>query len=235
MAFTGWVRRRWRWLAIGVPILLVVLVVGGTFVYIHFISPDAAPPLTFSSSTAADDARSALVGGTDGTWQATSESTVGYRVHEVLFGQDNEATGRTNAVTGRVGIAGTTVPTASFTVDMTKVSSDEAQRDGQFRGRIMQTSQFPTATFELSTPLSLPSVPADLVEITVPAAGKLTLHGVTNDVTFDVKARLNGSRLEINGTIPVHFSDYDISNPSGGPARVGGDGELEFLLVLQKA
>ena len=57
----------------------------------------------------------------------------------------------------------------------------------------MQTSDFPTSTFELTQPIQLQSIPANLQEVTVTATGKLTLHGVTKDVTVDLKARLNGS------------------------------------------
>jgi polyisoprenoid-binding protein YceI len=239
MSRTDVAKRRWLWLVIGVPIALVVLVVGGTFVYIHFIEGDPPPRLAFSSdppSASSDSSSSAapLVGAVDGAWNATNASVVGYRVKEVLFGQDNEAAGRTNAVTGALTIAGTTVDTAKFTVDMTKVTSDSGQRDGQFRGRIMETSQLPTSTFELTQPIQLPSIPANLQEISATATGKLSLHGVTKDVTVDLKARLNGSNLEVNGTIPITFADYNISNPSGGPAQVGSNGEIEFLLVFQK-
>ena len=239
MSVAAWAKRRWLWVAIGVPVLLVVLAVGGTFVYIHFIESDAPPPLAFSSVPASSDGDSAsaapLTGGVDGTWTASDSSVVGYRVKEVLFGQDNEAVGRTNAVTGDLTISATTVNTAKFTVDMTKVSSDSGQRDGQFRGRIMQTSQFPTSTFELTQPIQLPSIPANLEEISVKATGKLTLHGVTKDVTIDLKARLDGSNLDVNGTIPITFSDYGISNPSGGPASVGDNGQIELLLVFHRS
>jgi polyisoprenoid-binding protein YceI len=239
MSVTEWAKRRWLWLAIGVPVLLVVLAVGGTFFYIHFIESDPPPPLTFSSVPASSDGDSAsaapVARGADGTWTASESSVVGYRVKEVLFGQDNEAAGRTSAVTGDLTIAGTAVNTAEFTVDMTKVSSDSGQRDGQFRGRIMETSKFPTSTFELTQPIQLPSIPANLEEVSVKATGKLTLHGVTKDVTIDLKARLNGSNLEVNGTIPITFSDYGISNPSGGPASVGDSGQIELLLVFHKS
>ncbi len=237
MSVLGWAKRRWLWIVIGVPVLLVVLAIGGTFVYIHFIESDAPPPLTFSSVPADSGSASSdpLVGGVEGTWTASDSSVAGYRVKEVLFGQDNEAAGRTNAVTGDLTIAGATVNTAKFTVDMTKVTSDSGQRDSQFHGRIMQTSQFPTATFELTQPIQLGSVPANLQEISVKATGKLTMHGVTKDVTVDLKARLNGSNLEVNGTIPITFSDYNISNPSGGPASVGDGGQIELLLVFHKS
>jgi hypothetical protein len=57
---------------------------------------------------------------------------------------------------------------------------------------------------------------------------------VTNAVTVDLLARRNGATIEVNGTIPITFADYDIANPSGGPAQVGDDGEIEFLLVLTR-
>ena len=236
-------RRRWPWLLLIVPVALVIVVSAGTFVYIHFIAPDPAPRLKFSAvttttstpgaTTASDgNAASATV---DGTWKVGAGSRAGYRVSEVLSGQDNEATGRTTAVTGQLVISGTSVTTATFSVDMTKVASGEGQRDNQFRTRIMNTSQYPTATFALSSPIELTSLPANLAEITVKATGKLTLHGTTKEITIDLKARRNGANLEINGTVPITFSDYGISNPSGGPASVGDNGEMEFLIILNRA
>ena len=233
-------RRRWTWLLLIVPVGLAVVVFGGTLIYIHFIAPDPAPKLAFSgvassaSDPSAGDASATEAGAIDGMWNVSTGSTVQYRVHEKLNGLDNEATGTTTAVTGQLAMAGTTVNSASFTVDMTKVTSDEQQRDGQFRRRIMETGKFPTATFELTSPIALGSIPANLTEITVPVTGKLTLHGTTKTITFDLKARRNGAHLEANGTIPITFSDYNINNPSGGPANVGNSGDLEFLLIFAK-
>ena len=234
-------RRRWKWLLLIIPAALVILVVGGTFVYIHFIAPDPAPEPTFSrvspgasSASGAGDASATAVGAIDGTWNVSTGSFVQYRVQEKLNGQDNEATGKTTAVTGQLAMAGTAVGSASFSVDMTKVTSDEQQRDSQFRGRIMNTSTFKTASFALSSPIELTAIPDNLTEITVSATGQLTLHGTTKPVTFDVQARRNGAQLEVKGTIPITFSDYGINNPSGGPARVGNSGDLEFLLIFRR-
>jgi polyisoprenoid-binding protein YceI len=229
-----------RKLLLIVPITLVVLVAGGVLLYTKVIADDPPERLTFESgttvpgATTASSAGVAATGGIDGTWKVTSPSQAGYRAKEILFGQSVTAVGRTSDVTGEMTIQGTTVSTASFSVDMTTVKSDSNQRDGQFRGRIMETSQFPTATFTLSSPISVGSLPADKTETTVQAKGKLTLKGKTNDVTFDLKARRNGSTIEVNGTIPVRFPDYGIENPSGGPAQVGDDGEVEVLLVFTK-
>jgi polyisoprenoid-binding protein YceI len=229
-------KRRWKWLLVIVPVLILSVVLGGTFIYIHFIAPDPAPRRTLSSvpSSDAGDPSQTAAGAIDGTWKATDGSKAQYRVKEVLSGQDNEATGTSTGVTGQSEISGTTVGSASFTVDMKTFSSGESQRDGQFRNRIMETSQFPTSTFELTSPVQLTAIPDNLVPITVQATGKFTLHGVTKDVTIPISAQRNGSHLEINGTLPITFSDYNIDDPSGGPASVGDNGEMEFLLVLAK-
>jgi len=76
-----------------------------------------------SSDTTADSSAGA---GLDGTWTITDGSQVGYRVTEVLFGQDTEGVGRTSSVTGSIEISGTQVTSGSFEVDMTTVESDAA-------------------------------------------------------------------------------------------------------------
>jgi len=113
---------------------------------------------------------------------------------------------------------------------MTKVSSDRSQRDGQFQGRIMNTSTFPTSKFTLTKPIQLASLPAVGAQVTNQATGDLTLHGVTKSVTFPVTAQRSGSNLQVQGAIPITFADWNISNPSGGPATTSDNGSLEFLV-----
>ncbi len=36
--------------------------------------------------------------------------------------------------------------------------------------------------------------------------------------------------IQVVGNTPITFADYDIGNPSGGPASVGNSGTLEFQL-----
>ena len=60
------------------------------------------------------------------------------------------------------------------------------------------------------------------------------MHGVTREVTFELTAALNGSTFAAEAAIPITFSDYDIDDPSGGPASVGDDGTLEVLLVFER-
>ncbi|MEV0401140.1 YceI family protein [Actinoallomurus sp. NPDC050550] len=224
--------RNWkRLLLIGVAVA-VVLVVGGPFVYIHFFQDKAPAPLTVSASPQA--ATGAAVPA-DGTWKAASGSQAGYRVKEVLFGQNTEAVGRTNGVTGDLTIAGTKATKGSFTVDLTTVKSDKDRRDQQFQGRIMETAKYPKATFTLTEPIDLGSVPAVGAKINAKATGNLTLKAETRKVTFDVAAsRTAPGAFDVSGSIPVKFADWKIANPSFGPIQTQDNGQVEFLLKFTK-
>src|SRR5437588_8164825 len=108
---------RWAKLAISAFVLLVVVAVGGPYVYIHFIEGKAPAPLSVNTSTSPAAATSPQAPSSasssetssssiDGTWNVGSGSVVGYRVHETLLGQSNTATGRTSSVTGSLTVAG---------------------------------------------------------------------------------------------------------------------------------
>ncbi|MDQ1427782.1 MAG: hypothetical protein QOK39_1258 [Acidimicrobiaceae bacterium] len=241
MGVLGSIKRNPVQWAIGAVVLVAALIVGGVFV-IHKIEGKSAPPLSLSTaptvttvagsptSTAPSSSGDSSSG--DGVWKVSSGSTAGYRIKESLFGVSNTAVGRTTAVTGSITIAATAVTTGSFSVDLTKVTSDRSQRDGQFQGRIMDTSSFPTATFTLTQPIQLGTLPADGVQITANATGNLNLHRVTKSVTFPVTARRSAGTIQVNGSIPITFADYNISNPSGGPATTGDSGTMEFLINI---
>ena len=228
-------KQRWgRWL-IAAVVIVVTLVVGGPFVFFHFIEGPAPAPLSLSSegstTVPTGSSRSSGTPATvDGVWNVTSGSQAGYRVQEILFGQSHTAVGRTSAVTGNVTIAGTTVTEGRFSVDLTKVTSDQSLRDEQFQGRIMDTSSFPTATLVLTQPIRLATLPAEGVAVNEQATGTLTMHGTTRTVTFKLTARRSGGSIEVSGSIPITFADWNISNPSGGPAETGNTGTMEFLI-----
>lgn len=197
-----------------------------------------ATDTTAGSDTAAGSdtiAAAGAIDGVEGVWNITQESTLGYRVSEVLGGVDTEGAGRTTQVTGTLTIEATSATAAEFTVDMASITSDSDRRDGQFRDRIMSTDDFPTSTFVLTAPIDFGTIPADGEQITATATGELTLRGVTNPVTFEVTAQIDGGRLGVLGSIPVLFSEYEIPDPSNGFAVVKDNGLLEFVLVFERA
>jgi polyisoprenoid-binding protein YceI len=235
LAAPGRTRRRLTRGIVGAIVVVLLIVVGGPFVYFHFLQSDPPPPLTINDATVPTTAAGATRAPLAGTWKVADGSVVRYRIKESLLGQSGTAVGTTNSVTGTMTIAGTKVTAASFTVDMTTFHSDKSQRDGQFQGRIMDTAAFPTATFALSKPIELAPVPVEGAAKTYPATGKLTIHGTTNDVTFALDTKHTGNSIAVSGSHLITFSDYNIDNPSGGPASVGDSGTLEFLLVFTPA
>ena len=251
-------QRHWKKIVIGI-VVLVALVLGGSFLYAkvinqaddEFNNDDVLDRLNGTTtvvvdSTTGDTATdttepaestttAAAADGVDGTWTIGPESEVGYRVDETINGFATTANGRTNAITGTFVIAGTSVDSGDFTVDMTTFKSDESRRDGQFNGRIMSVDQFPTSTFVLTQPIDFGEIPADGVTITATATGDLTLRGVTKPVTFDVQATFANGRIGVLGQIPVVFADFGIPNPSIATISTEDNGLLEFVLIFDRA
>jgi len=223
-------RRRWWIIALGVVVALVVA--GGATWY--FVFRDDAPAEVSidraaesidgnDASTTATSGGAATGSGLDGTWNVDpaigsfsdfTSSFAGFRVQEELAGIGAKtAVGRTPKVTGTMTILGTTVPNASFEVDMTTLTTDDSRRDGAIRTQAIETARFPKATFVLTQPISLGSIPADGEQIEVDATGSLTLHGVTKTVTIPLQAQRKGDVIAVVGSLEVPFSDYSISQP----------------------
>jgi polyisoprenoid-binding protein YceI len=228
-----------NWIIAGI-VVVVVLAVGGPFVYIHFIEGPAPAKLTLpgeeTSTTSGSTAGTATKGSAEqvnGTWNVGAGSIVGYRVGEVLIGQNSTAVGRTEKVWGSLTIGGEAVTKGSFTVNMSSVTSDQSERNAQFDGRIMDVSTYPTAQFVVTKPISLG---AGLEPGTVkhyPATGRLTMHGVTKPISFNVSMELQGNGAYVLAEVPIVFADWDISNPSvGGFVTTQNSGTLEVLLHL---
>lgn len=187
-----------------------------------------------STAPEATEAIDEVADGVSGVWVATSESTLGYRVKEVLGGVDTEGVGRTSAVDGSITIDGTVVVEGGFSVEVGSIKSDSSRRDGQFSGRIMDAATFPTASFVITQPIDFGTVPTDGQQITVEATGDLTLRGATKTVTFPLTAEYSNGRVGVFGNIPIVFADYGIPNPSNQFVTTGDDGLLEFVLVFER-
>jgi polyisoprenoid-binding protein YceI len=176
-----------------------------------------------------------------GTWQIATDSVVGYRVRErlAILSADSDAVGRTNAITGSATIAASagslSVTTASFSVDMTTITSDRQMRDNRLRNDGIQTDQFPTSTFTLTRAIALPA-DATTAKFDVTLHGDLTLHGVTKTVDIAAQAQVNGRVIQVLGSLDFPFADFSINAPNiGGFVSVEDHGTLEFLVNLAKA
>jgi polyisoprenoid-binding protein YceI len=148
----------------------------------------------------------------------------------------NTAVGRTPDVTGSLTLAGTKITAVTITADLTGLESDDDRRDGQLSRQGLQTSQFPEATFKLTSPIDLGTVPADGQTVNAMAKGQLTLHGVTKDVEIPVTAKRSGDVVVVTGSLPIKFADYGIPTPNSFVVlSIADEGTMEFQVFFKKA
>jgi polyisoprenoid-binding protein YceI len=230
-------RKRWKWL-VGLIAVVVALAVGIPFIYIHLIEGPAPAKLALPSThstTSVGASGSTSAASVGGTYNIGSGSEAGYRVTEVLVGQHSTAVGRTTKIWGSVTISGDSVTAGTFTVDMASVVSDQSERNAQFDGRIMDVSQYPTATLKLTAPISLGTLPALGSKVTYTATGDLTMHGVTKAVSFPLTTERTTDGIYALADLTILFSNWDIANPSvGGFVTTDSSGTLEVLVYLTK-
>jgi len=244
--------------------VLLLAVGGAALAWTLFLRGDEVAPLTLPSTAPAASAvaggATAAPGGSagvslapgsagavdaaslPGSWTIAQGSVVGYRVRERLasLSADSDAVGRTNGITGAATIAAAgggamSLTDASFTVDMTSLASDRPMRDNRLRRDGIETDVYPTSTFKLTQPVALPADAASGTPFDVTLHGDLTLHGVTKTVDIPAKAQLNGSEIQVVGSLSFPFSDYQINAPNiGGFVAVQDQGTLEFQVNLAK-
>jgi polyisoprenoid-binding protein YceI len=232
-------RRIWKWLVLG----LVVVVGLGVAGWYFFLKTDPEPRAAIketpivTESTVAGQAAS----GPDGTWTVNpgnSQNFVGYRVTEKLFANisETEATGRTDNVKATMTIDGTTVNDVTVTADLRDLTSDNNFRDGRIRSEGLESDKFPEAKFVLTTPVTLSAVPTAGETVKTEASGDFTLHGVTKKVTISLEGRWDGKQVQVVGNLPIVFSDYGITAPTApAVASVDDHGEMELQLFFDQA
>jgi len=237
-------------LKILIPVVIVVIAII-FFAFWYFVLRDDAPPKAALPSRSTVASTSTTTGGSgsstgtlDGTWTlaaGTEQAPVfaGYRIQEIYGGDTlkRDAVGRSTAVKSSVTIQGTEVTEATITVDTTKLASNQARRDNFIKDQALETNTIPEATFELTEPIELGTLPKAGAKVTVETQGKLTLHAVTQDVTITIEARWNGGDvIDLTGSLPITLADYAISAPDiPGLIKVDDKGTMEFQLVYTKA
>jgi polyisoprenoid-binding protein YceI len=227
-----------------------LLVFGGGGAYVYFFSGlrTAPPALALGSpgATASASASPSTSAGGATTWTVASGSLAGYRVREQFVGQSSahEAVARTGAVSGQVTIttSGTTSQLASATITVQRSGLASVDSVAGYnvtnRDRIVQrsldVSSFPTATFVAGS-VTLPEGAATGQAVTVLVPGKLTIHGVTKDVTANLQLRVSGGTAQVAGTIASNMTDFGVSPPSIGFTTVQSAVTIEVSLNLTQS
>lgn len=188
-------------------------------------APSASPDPTANPTTRATETPASTSTGTAGTWTVTSASKATASVREQLVGVNlpSDAVLTATGATGSFAMNadGSFSADSKITFDLTTLASDQRQRDDFVKQSTLQTRQFPTATFvpTKATGLTLPI--ASGADLKFSLVGKMTIHGVTKDVTFDVVAKRTGNELTATATAnpTLKFGDFGMSAPSV-PVRV---------------
>jgi polyisoprenoid-binding protein YceI len=232
-----------------VVVLVVALVAFGLWWYLRDDAPPEAGLVDRPTGTTAPveggDA-GPTADSADGTWTVAvgEETFAGLRIDEQFPGVDHTAVMRTPGVEGSLTVAGSQVTAAEVTADLTQLESQDTtppgvpgvgNRANAIRDDGLETNSFPTATFRLTQPISLPSAPVIGEAVEAQATGDLTIHGVTRNVTIPIQARWSGDVIDIAGSLEVVLADYGMTPPSRQFVSVADAGTMELQLAFTRS
>jgi len=220
----------------------VVVFAVAAFAVIYFvIFPTSSPkPFALTSPAAAAPVSASTAFG--GRWTIATGSVAGYRVREKLgfLPAESDAVGRTSAIAGAATVTQTghavTVKAASFTVNVSDLKSNESMRDEHIRTIGLQSATYPTATFVLSKPLTLPPAALHGTVVHTSVTGVFNIHGTSKRETLPLEMRLANSAIEAVGSLTFPWGEFNMTAPSvGGFVSVTNQATMEFDIRLQRA
>lgn len=122
-----------------------------------------------------------------------------------------------------------------FTVNLTGLKTDQPQRDGWIQNKGPQFSKFPTAKFVATGIEGAPDSYTEGEEVQFKLMGDLTIREVTQPVTFDVTATLEGDTLSGVATASLRMSDFGIEPPNfANTLTVQDDFQVEVEITARE-
>ena len=189
------------------------------------LGPGTSAPTVPTTTTTAP-------GPVDGRWAVGQGSQARYGIDDTILGQKQRVVGSTEEVTGDLVIAQSTVQSAEVVVDMRSVRCG-CVHDDKYQD-LLDTEQYPTSTFDLTTPIALAAIPPDGEIVRIPVTGRFTIHGVTRTVRFELEAVREQVRIAIKGTIPIRLEDYGIENPDAGALGGLSNPTIDLLIAFDR-
>jgi polyisoprenoid-binding protein YceI len=156
------------------------------------------------------------------TFQIVAEqSEASYEVTEEFFNRPIglvNAIGRTNAIEGefQLNINNSQVQLADnqFKVDLRTLTSDEARRDQRIREQWLESNTYPWAEFRATAIENFPTDAAEGQDISFKLSGNMTVREITQPLTFDVTARLEGNTFSGTAVTSLLMQNYGFEPPS---------------------
>lgn len=169
-------------------------------------------------------------------------STANYRVREQLAGQNlpGDAVGKTSDLSGQ--IVGKTdgsilAADSKFVVNLATLQSDQSMRDGFIQRSVLNTAQFPNATFVPTAATGLPTTLPPTGEVSFQLTGDLTIRDVTKTVTWDATCQpTSATQGTCHARTTFTFADFKLEQPRVPRVlSIADDIVLEVDVTLQVA
>ena len=170
------------------------------------------------------------------------ESRMQYFVEEEFLGQAVPfitAIGATRALEGEMALrfdeAGVAIERSEFTADLSTLTSDRPRRDQAIRDRWLESSRFPIATFAATEVMDLPADAALGQDVPFQVQGDMTIRDVTNPITWDMTARVDGGMMTGAATTFFYMKEYGFDPPDvAGILRVTDGVTVTVNFVAQE-
>jgi polyisoprenoid-binding protein YceI len=121
-----------------------------------------------------------------------------------------------------------------FIVNIRSLQSDDDLRDERIREQFLQSNQFPIAEFVVTRVEGFPTSYTEGQEVTFTLVGDLTIREITNEVTWEVTAALDGDTITETAYTAIMMVDFGFDPPqilgfieALDPARI----EMEIMAV----
>jgi polyisoprenoid-binding protein YceI len=123
---------------------------------------------------------------------------------------------------------------AVVTIPVTSIKSEHAKMD-KLMADALKAKENPEIRFEMT---SATPKKADADAFVLETKGKLTIAGVTREVTFDVQGSRNADgKYTLVGQAPIRMTQYGIKPPTAmmGTIKTGDDVKVTFRWIVEKA
>jgi polyisoprenoid-binding protein YceI len=211
-------------------------------------APAEAPAEATADAAAEPAAAGSAVGGQRTFVIVPEQSKASYLVDEEFLGGALDklgiaagavdVVGSTQQIQGQLQLnlddLGAALGENTFTVQMNTLATGEDRRDTWIRENGPRFNDFPQATFVATAIEGAPAAYENGQEVSFKLIGDLTVRDVTQPVTFDVTARLDGDTLTGTATTRTKMSDFGIEPPNfANTLTVADEFGIEVQFVAQ--
>lgn len=180
-------------------------------------APAATAPSSAAPSAPPGVAATAGAGGQRWTVTDASKATVSVREQLAGFSLPSDAALTASGARGAFAMNddGTFTADSKITLDLSTLASDSAQRDSFVKNNTLGIRQFPTAEF-VPDKVSGVALPLRDGAFSGTLTGRMTIRGITKDLTFSVKGTRTGAQLMATATAepPLTFGQFGMTPPT---------------------